>query len=438
MHVPRKFWGEAVRSASYLMNRTPSRVIAFKTPDAKLHELLSIPVRDGLEPRIFGCTAYVHQNIGKLEPRAIRCMFLGYADKKKGYRCYDPKENKVHVTRDVACHETVPFFDHGYPLQGERKNESNTHENTIIMEPDYSFEQMVLNDENNEANAPFGDHMYERNIDSDDESTEDEAINIQDNTTVTDPPQTEPREPTIGATQTDEPEHNADPFSVLQDDDDDYNSGGEDGPQEPRYPARSTRGKPKRQYQPDLNAKAKYPIGNYVSNHRLASPHAHRTESLSTVCIPTDVQEAKADEKWKRAMNEEMDALQRNKTWELVDLPRGKKTVGCRWIYTVKLNSSGNIDRYKARLVAKGYTQKYGIDYEDTFAPVAKMNTIRILISIAAKKDWPLKQYDVKNAFLNGYLEEEVYMDPPPGIENGGKVCKLKRALYGLKQSPRA
>lgn len=96
------------------------------------------------------------------------------------------------------------------------------------------------------------------------------------------------------------------------------------------------------------------------------------------------------------------------------------------------------MDRYKARLVAKGYTQKYGIDYGDTFAPVAKMNTIQILISIAANKDWPLKQFDVKNAFLNGYLEEEVYMDPPPGIDCGGSVCKLKRALYGLKQSPRA
>ena len=119
-------------------------------------------------------------------------------------------------------------------------------------------------------------------------------------------------------------------------------------------------------------------------------------------------------------------------------LPQGKKVVGCRWIFTVKLDSNGNIDRYKARLVAKGYTQKYGIDYGDTFAPVAKMNTIRILISIAANENWPLKQFDVKNAFLNGYLEEEVYLEPPPGINCSGKVCKLKKALYGLKQSPRA
>ena len=198
------------------------------------------------------------------------------------------------------------------------------------------------------------------------------------------------------------------------------------------------RGIPKKQYQADLKVKSKYPISNFVSNHRLASSHALRVEKLSTISIPGDASEAIKDERWKKAMNEEMNALQKNETWDLVYLPKDKKTVGCRWVYTVKLDSEGNIDRYKARLVAKGYTQKHGIDYGDTFAPVAKMNTIRILISIATNRDWPLKQLDVKNAFLNGYLEEEVYMDPPLGVESNGRVCKLKRALYGLKQSPRA
>lgn len=120
-------------------------------------------------------------------------------------------------------------------------------------------------------------------------------------------------------------------------------------------------------------------------------------------------------------------------------LPKGKTTVGCKWVFTVKYNSDGSLERYKTRLVAKGFTQTYGIDYLETFAPMAKLNTVRVL-SIAANLDWPLQQLDVKNVFLNGNLEEEVYMDPPPGCDKhfGSKVCKLKKSLYGLKQSPRA
>lgn len=121
MEVPRKFWGEALRSASYLVNRTPSRELEFKTPLQTLRELTKTQISEGLVRRIFGCTTYVHQNLGKLEPRSVRCMFLGYADAKKGYRCFDPVENKVHVTRDVAFHETIPFFGHACSLQGERE-----------------------------------------------------------------------------------------------------------------------------------------------------------------------------------------------------------------------------------------------------------------------------------------------------------------------------
>ncbi|KAL5555018.1 hypothetical protein UlMin_037254 [Ulmus minor] len=131
-------------------------------------------------------------------------------------------------------------------------------------------------------------------------------------------------------------------------------------------------------------------MSHYVSNHRLSESNKSFVNQLSIVSIPNSVQEALADKRWKAAMDEEMKSLQKNETWELVDRPAGKKPDGCRWIYTVKYQADGTIERFKARLVAKGYTQTYGIDYTDTFAPVAKINTVRVLLSLAANLDWPL------------------------------------------------
>ncbi|XP_073266308.1 epi-neemfruitin B synthase L1AT [Populus alba] len=125
--------------------------------------------------------------------------------------------------------------------------------------------------------------------------------------------------------------------------------------------------------------------------------------------------EAITDLRWKEAMNEEMRSLQKNCTWEVVELPTGKVPVGCRWVFTIKHKANGTIERFKARLIAKGYTQTYGIDYMETFAPVAKINTVRILLSLVVNRDWPLYQFDVKNAFLHGDLQEEVFMELPPG-----------------------
>ncbi|CAM9001867.1 unnamed protein product [Rhodiola kirilowii] len=138
-------------------------------------------------------------------------------------------------------------------------------------------------------------------------------------------------------------------------------------------------------------------------------------------------------------MAEEIAAFERTGTWDLVPLPAGVRPITCKWIYTVKTRSDGSLERYKARLVARGFQQEHGRDYEETFAPVAHMTTIRTLIAVASVQQWSISQLDVKNAFLNGELREEVYMRPPPGYSvPEGMVCRLRRSLYGLKQAPRA
>ena len=135
-----------------------------------------------------------------------------------------------------------------------------------------------------------------------------------------------------------------------------------------------------------------------------------------------------------------MNSMSQNKVWELVDLPPRRKSIGNKWVFKVKRKVDGQIDKHKARLVAKGFTQQEGVDYEETFSPVVRFASIRILLAIVAHMDLELHQMDVKTAFLNGELDEEIYMDQPKGFQVAGqerKVCRLQRSIYGLKQSPR-
>ena len=154
---------------------------------------------------------------------------------------------------------------------------------------------------------------------------------------------------------------------------------------------------------------------------------------------PSSFLQAMKSAHWRDAMAKEINALESNHTWSLCSLPNDKVAIGCKWVYKIKYCPDGSIERHKARLVAKGYTQVEGIDYHDTFAPVAKLVTVRLLLSIASIRNWSLHQLDVNNAFLQGDLDEEVYMKLPPGFSKKGdnRVCKLHKSIYGLKQASR-
>jgi len=138
-------------------------------------------------------------------------------------------------------------------------------------------------------------------------------------------------------------------------------------------------------------------------------------------------------------MDVELHALDRNQTWTLVPPPSNIKPIGCRWVYKLKHKPDGTVDRFKARLVAKGFTQTEGIDYFETFSPIVKLTTVRILLALASASDWFIHQLDVDNVFLHGDLHEEIYMKPSPGLSlpQLNSVCKLNKSLYGLKQVSR-
>jgi hypothetical protein len=173
------------------------------------------------------------------------------------------------------------------------------------------------------------------------------------------------------------------------------------------------------------------------------APCALVAEELHVVSFdePTSFAKAEHNPSWRKAMMEEMDSIEENCTWSLIDLPPGRKPIGVRWVFKVKRDEHGAVSKHKARLVVKGYTQRHGIDYDEVFEPVTQLDLVHFLITLMAHEGWVVHHMDVKSVFLNGDLQEEVYIEQPSGFIVAGKehkVLKLKKALYGLHQAPQA
>ena len=389
-HMPLSYWGHALTSTAYLINRVPFSTIDFQTPSQALIEAIVAPVGPNLRPHVFGCVAFVHlhkRQRNKLTPRALQCVILRYAAYQKGYQCYHPPRKQMFITMDVTFHEDSMCFSSKPELQGEHLEEVQALDYDFLISIEGELSELGNNMNGNEKERPeLGNEnageldLSGINLDhSGDERDED-----LENEVVDQPPS---KSLTPQATDTPNQSPVEDGPTVMSE------------PPRKQLPPRQTRGIPKPTYEPELSSKVKYPMSHYVSNHCMSKSNKSFVNQLSTVSIPNNVQEALVDPRWKTAMNEEMKSLQKNETWELVDHPPGKNPIRCRWVYTVKHKADGTIEHFKARLVAKGYTQTYGIDYTDTFAPVAKINTVRVLLSLAANLDWPLQQFDVKMPF---------------------------------------
>jgi transposase InsO family protein len=461
MNVPKFLWSEAVMTATYLINRMPSRILGMKTP----YEMVFGKNEFIVPPKVFGCTCFVRDHrpsVGKLDPRAVKCIFIGYSSGQKGYKCWSPSERRTFVSMDVTFRESVPFY-------GERTDLSSLFvdlDNPIIDEDGQEGENGSSGTEEDTQSRsmkfvvgsipyPVSEPIHEKNWRR---PREEENLQVYTRRkTRSLEAQTmgqhespmdgmEQQQSSIVAEVGDKPSDQCDTIQISSDTEgEEFETGGEETnlPIAIRKGVRSNAGKPPQRYGFEAQGvnDDENNIANYVSYASLSSTYKAFVTSLNSVEIPNDWREAKQDPRWHQAMLEELEALEKNKTWDLVPFPKGKKVVNCKWVYTVKQNPDGNVERYKARLVAKGYSQTYGIDYDETFAPVAKMSTVRTLISCAANFDWPLHQLDVKNAFLHGDLQKEVYMEIPPGFatsQTEGKVLRLKKSLYGLKQSPRA
>ena len=190
-------------------------------------------------------------------------------------------------------------------------------------------------------------------------------------------------------------------------------------------------------------APVRYGYDEYAETASPVHPARHVAYNVCEIEEPSSMSESEENQhskEWMAAADSEYNSLMANKTWRLVQLPPGGTAIGCRWVFRAKHNSDGRVNRFKARLVAKGYAQKYGIDYDETFSTVVRFSSIRILLAFAVQNNMVIHQMDVVTAFLNGRLDEDIYMLQPEGYVQSGKehlVCKLEMSLYGLKQSPR-
>ncbi|KAK1631565.1 hypothetical protein QYE76_005880 [Lolium multiflorum] len=346
--LPLSFWSYALETAAFTLNRAPSKSVETTPYELWFNKKPKLSFL-----KVWGCEAYVKKlQPDKLEPKAEKCVFIGYPKETIGYTFYHRSEGKIFVAKN------------GTFLEKEFLTKEVTGRKVELDE----IEESLLVDQSSAV------------------------------------PENVPVPPTPATEEANDNDHETSNETATE-------------------PRRSTRDRATPDwYDPCLNV--------MIVDNNDEDPATYEEAMMSP-----------DSNKWQEAMKSEMGSMYDNKVWTLVELPDSRKAVENKWIFKRKTDADGNITVYKARLVAKGFRQIQGVDYDETFSPVAKLKSVRILLAIAAFFDYEIWQMDVKTAFLNGDIEEELYMVQPKGFvdpKNADKVCKLQRSIYGLKQASRS
>lgn len=362
-------------TAVHLLNRVPSSVLQFKTPFEVLFEKL--PTYDHL--RIFGCLAFAINHAfthDKFDHRGVPCLFLGYPPLNKGYKLLNLQTQQCFISRDVKFNENI------FPYH------SKSFENFMTpIPPSYPLIDYVMDD---------------ILVDSD-------FTHSTDSTTSNSPHvNTTPLSPATSPSQL----NNHTPPSDVQ-----------------PLIRKSTRIHKPPSWMADYTSANMSTISSFIDTPLNRTFHCFLS-TLTTTTDPTSFKTAVQSPHWVQAMNNELDALEFNNTWEVTTLPPDCHSIGCKWIFKTKFNPDGSIERHKARLVILGCHQQPGIDFAETFAPVAKLTTVRTLLAVAAIENWITCQMDVSNAFLHGDLQEDVYIKLP--LATPILVAELFRMLHNL------
>ncbi len=409
--LPTQFWSFAIKYSVYIRNRLLSSKNKNKTP---------VELWTGIKPtlhfiRVFGCDAYIHVRDDlrkKMDSKATKGIFLGCDENRRTSILYEIDSGKIILSRDVKCFETSFTFAKqinqlyksgevgATSINYDFLDYNNQEKDAVVVQEQKSVEMKEA-----VASPSVSSNNYYQPLSRDDESKSD-------------------------------PDYVEEKKS--------QSSSAAAAPIEARRSERTNKGVRGTRYVEEVE------LNQHNNGTRIEELYYAFTTSATVTDVPlvvdtnpksyNEAMRSPEADHWKLGVGKEVNSLIKHDVFEECELPPGKKAIGCRWLFTKKYNKDGEVERYKGRLIAKGFTQQEGVDYTDTFAPVMKYKTLRIILTLVQQFNLEIKQFDVETAFLNAELKEEVYMEIPDGLNikrTGNNVLRLKKALYGTKQAPR-